>query len=85
MLLELGADRPEQVLGHAALLERQVAAVEQAERHVERLLRVVEGLERVAGRDVVVGLDEVDERLLPVRVGSGRAPSRRRSPRRRGR
>ena len=40
-LLQLGADRPEEVLGHAALIERQVAAVEQAEGHVERLLRVV--------------------------------------------
>ena len=66
MLLQLGADRPEQVLGHAALLERQVAAVEQVERHVERLLRVVVALEHVARGDVVVGLDQIDQRLLPV-------------------
>ena len=32
----------------AALLERQVAAGEQVQRHVERLLRVVVALERVA-------------------------------------
>ena len=34
----------------AALLERQVAAGEQVQRHVERLLRVVIALERVALR-----------------------------------
>ena len=48
----------------AALLERQVAAVEQVERHVERLLRVVIALERVARREVLVRLFQVDERLL---------------------
>ena len=47
-----------------ALLERQVAAAEQVHRHVERLLRVVVALERVARRQAVVGLDQVDERLL---------------------
>ena len=46
-LLQLRADRPEQVFRHASLIERQVAAVEEAERHVERLLGVVERLERV--------------------------------------
>ena len=59
MLLDLGADGPEEVLGHAALLERQVAAGEQAERHVERLLRVVESLQHVAGGDVLIGIDQV--------------------------
>ncbi len=49
-----------------ALLERQVAAAEQVHGHVERLLRVVIGLERVALADRVVGLDQVDERLLEV-------------------
>ena len=63
-LVDLLADRPEQVLGVRALLERQVAAAEQVHRHVERLLRVVIGLERVALRDRVVGLDQVDQRLL---------------------
>ena len=47
-----------------ALLERQVAAAEQVHRHVERLLRVVVGLERVALRDAVIRLEQVDERLL---------------------
>ena len=56
-----------------ALLERQVAAGEQVHRHVERLLRVVIALERVARRQVVVGLDQVDERLLHVRRGGRRA------------
>jgi hypothetical protein len=70
--LELGADRPEQVLRHAALNERQVARVEQADGHVECLLRVVKGFERVASRHVVVGLDQVGEGLLPFEVGRGR-------------
>ena len=38
-LLQLAADRPEQPLGHAPLLERQVAEVEQVQRLVDRLLR----------------------------------------------
>ena len=49
-----------------ALVERKVAAAEQVHRHVERLLRVVVALERVARVDVVVGLDQVDQRLLEV-------------------
>ncbi len=72
MRWSLVQDRPEQVLRHAALFERQVAGVEQADRHVERLLRVVKRFERVACRDVVVGLDEVGERLLPFQVGRRR-------------
>ena len=63
-LLQLHEDRPVQVLGLAALLERQVAAAEQAERHVERLLRVVIALERVARAEVLVGLEQIDDRLL---------------------
>ena len=63
-LAQLHEDGPIQVLGLAALLERQVAAGEQVERHVERLLRVVIALERVADRKVRVGLEEIDDRLL---------------------
>ncbi len=64
-LAQLDEDRPVEVLGLAALLERQVAAAEQVQRHVERLLRVVVALERVAGVDrFVVGLEQVDDRLL---------------------
>ena len=44
---EFEENRPEQVLGQAALLERQVAGVEQAERHVHRLLGIMEGFQRV--------------------------------------
>ena len=76
-LVDLLADRPEQVLGVGALFERQVAAAEQVHRHVERLLRVVVGLERVALRDRVVGLDQIDERLLELVL----APCRESSPR----
>ena len=63
-LLHLRADRPEQVSACAALLERQVAAAEQVQRHVQRLLRVVIALERVARRQVVERVDQVDQRLL---------------------
>ncbi len=63
-LPQLGADRPVQRLGLAALLERQVAGVEQVQRHVERLLGVVEALERVAGVEAVVRLLQIDQRLL---------------------
>ena len=63
-LVDLLADRPEQVFGVRALFERQVAAAEQVHGHVERLLRVVIGLERRALRDRVIGLDQVDQRLL---------------------
>ena len=65
-LAQLRADRPVERLGQAALSERQVAAVEQVERHVERLLRVVVALERVARRQVLIGLFQIDERLLEV-------------------
>ena len=44
---KLHADRPVQLLGLRALLERQVTGREQVDRHVERLLRVVIALERV--------------------------------------
>ena len=64
--LEFGTDRPEEVFRHAALDERQIARIEQAQGHVERLLRVVIRLGGVARRHVVVGLDQVDERLLPL-------------------
>ena len=63
-LPELHADRPIQVLGERALLERQIAAREQVHRHVERLLGVVVALQRVAGGQAVVGLDQVDQRLF---------------------
>ena len=53
-LAELVADRPVERLGEAALSQRQVAAVEQVQRHVERLLRVVVALERVARRQVLI-------------------------------
>ena len=67
-LLEPRADGPEEIFSRASLVERKVAAVEQADRHIERLLRIVKRLERIAGGDVVVGLDQVDERLLPFGV-----------------
>src|SRR5690606_40998340 len=60
-LAQLRADGPVERFGPAALVERQVAAIEEVERHVERLLRVVEALERVACRQVLVRLFEIDE------------------------
>ncbi len=62
--LELREDRPVQVLRLAALLERQIPAAEQAQRHVERLLRVVIALERVPRGEVLIGLEQIDQRLL---------------------
>ena len=79
-LAQLDENRPVEVLGLAALLERQVAAGEQVERHVERLLRVVEALERVAGGQVLVGLEQIDDRLLRlVRLDRHRGSSPRRT------
>ncbi len=62
--MDLLADREVQVLGVRALLERQVAAAEQVHRHVQRLLRVVIRLDRVARGHAVIGLDQVHQRLL---------------------
>src|SRR6266567_3501392 len=45
--LDAAADAKVQFLGQAALCKRQVAEAEQVERRVERLLRVVKGLEQV--------------------------------------
>ena len=66
-LRSLTQNRPVEVLGLAALLERQVAAGEQVQRHVERLLRVVVALERVAGGQVLVGLEQIDDAAAPPR------------------
>ena len=44
--------------------ERQITAVEQVQRHVERLLRVVVALEGVARGQILERLFEIDERLL---------------------
>ena len=63
-LLQLHENGPVEILGLAALLERQVAAGEQVQRHVERLLRVVIALEGVPDGQVLVGLQQVDDRLL---------------------
>ena len=71
-LLEPRAGGPEEIFCRASLVERKVAAIEQADRHIERLLRIVKCLERIAGGDVVVGLDQVDERLLPFGIRSDR-------------
>ena len=62
--MQLGEDREVEVLGLAALLERQVAAGEQVQRHVQRLLGVVIALEGVAGGEVGVRLEQIDHRLL---------------------
>ena len=66
-LLDLARDRPVEVLGDAALLERKIAEAEQVERLVERLLRVVVAFQQVLGGQAAVGLLQVDERLLGVR------------------
>ena len=63
-LLQLDENGPVEILGLAPLLERQVAAGEQVQRHVERLLGVVIALEGVADGQVLVGLQQVDDRLL---------------------
>ena len=47
-LLNLAADRPVEILRNAALLERQIAEAEQIQRRIERLLRVVIGLQQIA-------------------------------------
>ena len=68
--LQLAADRPVECFGVHALFEREISAAEQVERHVERLLRVVEALLGVARRDAVVGFGQVDERLLQLARGA---------------
>ncbi len=65
--LNLAADRPEQVLGQAALVDRQIARAEQAHRQVEGLLRVVIGFEHVPHREIAVRVVQVDDRLLGLR------------------
>src|ERR1700686_1765347 len=47
-LLDLAANRPEQILRNAALVERKITEAEQVQRRIERLLRVVIGLEKVS-------------------------------------
>ena len=64
------ADRPVESFGDTRCCEREIAEAEQVERLVERLLRVVVALEQVLARDAVVGLDQVDERLLRLARGS---------------
>ena len=61
---DLAADRPEKVFRLAALFQRQVTAIKQPHRHVERLLRVVIAFEQVADRQIAVGVAEDLERLL---------------------
>ena len=56
----------EQVLDAAPLIQRQIAAAEQVDRHVERLLRVVIALQHVARGEVLIRIQQVDERLLGV-------------------
>ena len=69
-LLDLVADGPEQILGQAPLIQRQVAAGEQVHRHVERLLGVVIAFQHVAHVEVLVRLEQVEQRLLDVVGGS---------------
>ena len=66
-LAQLGEDGEVEVLGLAPLLEREVAAAEQVQRHVQRLLRVVKALERVTARQVRERLVQIDDRLLGFR------------------
>ena len=83
-LAQLAADRPVQRLGLAALPERQVAAIEQVERHVERLLRVVIALDVLAPRWAEVARTAScrrrDGRRAPASIprARGREPVRRR-------
>ena len=64
--LDLATDGPEQVFGRAPLVERKVARREQRHGHVHRLLRVVKALEHVAGGEVLIGIDQVVQRLLGI-------------------
>ena len=47
-LLNLAADRPVEILRNAALVERQITQAEQIQRRIERLLRIVIGLQQIA-------------------------------------
>ena len=58
------ADGPIQILGAAALVERQISAAKETDRHVERLLCVVITFQQVVGREVLVCVPELFERLL---------------------
>ena len=69
---DLAADRPEQAFGHAALFQRHVAAAEQAHRHIQRLLGVVEAFEHVARVEILVGFQQGVQRLLVLFVERAR-------------
>ena len=78
--LDLVADGPEQVLGHAPLHQRQVAGGEQVHRHVERLLGVVIGLPaRCAAVRLLIGVAAgraaAARRRRAVRCGMSFSPS----------
>src|SRR5208283_129893 len=63
---DLTADQPVQVLGQRALFEGQVAQRKQVQGRIERLLGVVETFQQVLGSEVLVGFQEVDQRLFDV-------------------
>ena len=63
---ELAADGPEEPLGQGAVLDGQVAEVEQAQRLVHRLDGVVVALQDVLLRQVAVDAEQVGDRLRGV-------------------
>ena len=78
-LLNLAANRPEEILGDATLVERQITQAEQVQRGIERLLCVVIGLEQIARGDRSERLLQIDQRLLGIGAaarGTSSSPSR---------
>ena len=65
-LLHLAADGPEEVLRNAALIERQIAEAEQIQRGIERLLRIVIGLQQIARIHRAQRFLEIDYGLLGI-------------------
>ena len=61
---DLAADRPKEFFRLGPLLQGHVAAAEKLHRHVERLLGVMVGFEHVPLGQLLVGLEQVPERLL---------------------
>ena len=62
--VKLQANRPVHPLRERPLLDCEIPAREQRNRHIERLLGVMIALERIPRRQAVVGIEQIDEWLL---------------------